>query len=51
MKKYSKAIAGFIGVLAGYAATFLPGVDGPMLEAVVLAVLTVAGVYAAPANA
>ena len=51
MAKYSKAIAAAVSALIAFAvAQFGLDMDAGMLEGAILAVLTAAGVYVAPAN-
>ncbi len=50
-QRYWKMIGGLVGVIAGMAAPYLAGVDAPMIETFLLAILTAAGIYVAPKNA
>lgn len=50
MKRYSKAIAALVSAIAGFLVVQFPGLDGAVLESAVITILTVLGVYVAPAN-
>ena len=50
MKRYSKAIAGLVGVVVSFLVVQFPGIDGAGLEGSIMALITTVTVIFAPAN-